>query len=145
MIHLIAVGTFVQTHVLGVLLAVVASFIVGFLWHGPLFGKQWMKFNNLAEPKKEDFKFSMMLPGICASLLMAFVQAAVIGRAFEILALANMGEALLIATIFWLPFSALVLANEYAWAGKSFAHICFDAFYNLVSIWAIAAVLYVTL
>ena len=145
MIHLLAVIQYVQTHVLGVLLAVAASFAVGFLWHGPLFGGQWMKFNKIAMPKKEDVSFSSMLPGIGASLLMAFVQAAVLGRAFELVALAHVGHALVIATIVWLPFTALVLANEYAWLGKSFAHICFDAAYNLVSLWAIAAVLYVTL
>lgn len=145
MIHLIAVAQYVQTHVLGVVLAVIASFVVGFLWHGPFFGKQWMKFNNIAQPKKEDIKFSMMLPGIGASLLMAFVQASIVGRAFQMVTLANVGQAIIIATILWLPFTALVILNEYTWAGKSFAHTCFDAAYNLVSMWAIAAVLYVTL
>jgi len=143
--HLIAIGLYLQTHILGVVLAVVLSFLIGFLWHGPLFGKQWMKFNNIPEPKKEDIKFSMMLPGIGASLLMAFVQATVIGRTFELVALTGMADALIIATVLWLPFTALVLLNEYTWAGKSFAHSCFDAAYNLASMWAIAIVLYVTL
>lgn len=142
MSHLLAIGQYVQTHLGAVLLAVVASFAVGFLWHGPLFGRQWMTFNNIAMPKKGEATFGSMVPGIVASLLMAFVQAAVLGRVFEIVTLAGMGQALLIAAILWLPFSALVLANEYAWLGKSFAHICFDALYNLASILAIAAVLY---
>ncbi len=145
MIHLIAVAQYVQTHALGVVLAIAASFLIGFLWHGPLFGKQWMKFNNIAQPKKEDIKFSMMLPGIGASLLMAFVQSAVIGRTLQIVSLTGVGQAMLIATILWLPFVALVILNEHTWAGKSFAHTCYDAAYNLASMWAIAAVLYVTL
>lgn len=143
MIHLIALGVFLKTHALGVALAVIASFLVGFLWHGPLFGKQWMKLNNIKPPKKKDMQFSMMLPGIGASLLMAFVQATVLGRAFELVLLQNVGQALIIGVILWLPFTALTIVNEYTWAGKSFAHMCYDAAYNLVSLWAIAAVLYV--
>ena len=145
MIHLIALGTYVQTHIAGIIGAVVASFIVGFLWHGPLFGKQWMKYNNMTPPKPEDVKFSMMIPGIAASITMAFVQAVVLGRTLEIVALAHIGHALLIATIIWLPFTALALLNENTWAGKPFAKTAFDAAYNLVSLWAIAAILYVTL
>ena len=145
MVHLWMVAAYVQSHALGVLLAVVASFVVGFLWHGPLFGKQWMKYNHMKQPKKGDVQFSMMLPGIAASLVMAFVQAAVIGRTFQILALGGIGDALLVATLFWLPFTALTIVNEYVWAGKSWGHICYDCAYNLASMWAIAACLYATL
>ncbi len=145
MVHLFSVGTYVQTHVVGMVFAVLASFVVGFLWHGPLFGKQWMKYNHMKQPKKEDMKFSMMIPGIIASLVMAFVQAAVMGRTFQILALNGIGDALLVATIFWLPFTALAIINEYTWAGKSWGHICYDCAYNLASMWAIAACLYATL
>lgn len=143
MLHLLAIIAYLQTHFLVVLLATLASFVVGFLWHGPLFGKQWMKYNNIKQPKKEDVQFSMMLPGIIASLVMAFVQAALLGRAFQILALSSVFDALLIATLFWLPFTALTIINEYAWAGKSAGHMAYDCAYNLVSLWAIAAVMYV--
>ena len=114
MIHLIAIGQYVQTNILGILIAIVATFAIGFMWHGPLFGKQWMKLNNIPEPKKEDMKFSMMVPGLSANFVMVFVQAAVLGRAFQIVSLANVGQALIIATIIWLPFSALLLVNIYA-------------------------------
>jgi hypothetical protein len=145
MIHLVAVWQYIASHPLGILLAIVASFVVGFLWHGPLFGKHWMKFNKIAQPKPGEVTFSMMLPGILASIAMALVQSAVLGRTFEILLLSHVGHALIIATIIWLPFTALVLLNEYTWAGKSYGHTAFDSAYNLVSLWAIAAVLYYTL
>lgn len=145
MIHVIAVSHYLQTHVFGVFLAIIASFLIGFLWHGPLFGKQWMKLNGMKQPEKGEVTFSMMLPGFGASILMPFVQACVIGRTLQIVSLSGVGQALIIAVILWLPFTALVLLNEYTWAGKSFAHTCFDAAYNLASMLAITAVLYVTL
>jgi len=78
MIHLIAIAGYVTTHVVGIILAIIVSFAIGFLWHGPLFGKQWMALNNLPQPKKEEMKFSMMLPGIAANTVMVFVQSAVL-------------------------------------------------------------------
>lgn len=143
--HLLAVWNYVATHPLGVVLAIVASFVVGFLIHGPLFGKTWMKLNGIPEPKPGDVSFAQMVPGIAASILMAFFQVAVLGRTFEIVALTGIVQALLIATVIWLPFTFLALANEYLWAGKSWKNVAFDGVYNLLSTWTIAAVAYLTL
>lgn len=145
MSHLLAIGQYVQSHVLSIVLALVVSYIIGFTWHGPVFGKLWMQYNNLTQPKKEDVKFSMMLPGLCANFALVTVQSAVLGRTFEILNLPNVGQALLIATVLWLPFTALTIVNNYAWEGKRVGHMALSAGYYLVSIWAIAAVLYSTL
>lgn len=143
--HLTAIAQYVQGHILGIILAILATYVVGFLWHGPLFGKLWMHYNKMTPPKKGEMKFSMMLPGLSANLVMVFAQSAVMGRSFEILLLPNIGYALLIATIFWLPFTGLVIVNSYAWEGRKAGHMCLDAAFYLVSLWVIAAVLYVTL
>lgn len=145
MIHLLAVASYVQTHVLSIVLAIAVSYVIGFLWHGPLFGKQWIKLNGIPMPKKGDATFSMMLPGLTANLVMVFVQSAVLGRTFQIVSLANIGEALIIATIIWLPFSALLLINIYAWSGKPVKLMALDCGHAWVSLLAVAGVLYVTL
>lgn len=145
MIHIIAIAGYVQTHLLGILLAILATYVVGFVWHGPLFGKQWMALNGLQEPKKEDVKFSMMLPGLSANFVMVFVQAAVMGRAFQILEMPSIAYAFIIAFILWLPFTALSIVNTYAWVGKSVRLMVLDAMYYFVSLCVVAAILYVTL
>lgn len=145
MLHLLAVGQYVQTHIPGILLAILATYAIGFAWHGPLFGRQWVALNNLTPPKKEDMRFSLMLPGLSANFVMVFVQAAVLGRALELLRLAGIGDALIIAVILWLPFTALTIVNSYAWLGKSWRLMVLDAGYNLASLLAVAAVLYATL
>ena len=145
MIHLIAVAGYVQTHVLSIVLALVVSYVIGFIWHGPLFGKQWIALNKLTPPKKGEATFSMMLPGLSATLVMVIVQSAVLGRTFQIVSLANIGEALIIATLLWLPFTALVLVNIYAWSGKPVKLMVLDCGHALVSLWAVASVLYATL
>lgn len=145
MIHLIALWDYVATHVFGIVMAIVATYAIGFMWHGPLFGKAWMKANGIKPPKPEDVKFSMMAPGLGANLALAFCQAAVLGRAFQLVRLDNVGQALIIATIMWLPFTALVLGNIYAWVGRSPKAWALDAAHSLVALWAIAAILYYTL
>ncbi len=127
------------------MLAIIASYVIGFVWHGPLFGKTWIKLNNLPTPKKEDMKFSMMLPGLTANLVMVFVQSAVLGRAFQLVSLANISEALIISTIIWLPFTALSLINVYAWTGKPVKLMVLDCAHSLLVTWTIAAILYSTL
>ncbi|OGJ64071.1 hypothetical protein A3C37_01050 [Candidatus Peribacteria bacterium RIFCSPHIGHO2_02_FULL_53_20] len=143
--HLIAISMYLQTHITGVLLAIAASYVVGFLWHGPLFGAQWMAWNNITPPRKEDMKFFMMLPGLSANFVLVFIQSAVLGRAFQILLLPNITYAFIIATILWLPFTGLTIVNSYAWLGKPVKLMVLDAAYYLVSLWVIAAVLYATL
>lgn len=145
MVHLLAVAGYVQSHILGILLAIAATYVIGSVWHGPLFGKQWIALNKMPMPKKEDMKFSMMVPGLTANFFLVFTQAAVLGRTFQIVSLANIGEALLIATILWLPFSALLIVNIYAWGGKPVKLMVLDCAHALFSLWAVAAILYFTL
>ncbi len=140
--HLVAVGTYVQTHVLAILVAIVATYVIGFIWHGPLFGKQWMKLNHMPPPKKNEMKFSMMLPGLSANFVMVFAQAAILGRTFEILALPSVVDALLIATIIAVPFTSLSIVNTNAWLGKPAKLTVLDVGHYLLGIWAVAAVLF---
>lgn len=145
MVHLIALGQYAQTHILGIVLALLVSYGIGSMWHGPIFGKQWMALNNIKPPAKEDMKFSMMVPGLSANFVMIIAQSIVLGRTFQLLNVTNVGEALLVATILWLPFSALLLTNIYAWSGKPFKLTILDSAHALVCLWAIATVLFVTL
>ena len=145
MIHLIALGEYAQTHVLSIIFALLATYFIGSMWHGPLFGKLWIKLNHMPTPKKDDMKFSMMLPGLTANFFLVVVESIVLGRTFQIVSLSGVGQALLIATIIWLPFTALVLANIYAWSGKPMKLLLLDCAHSLISLWAVAAILYVTL
>lgn len=143
--HLLAVGQYVQTHVPGILAAILVTYVIGFAWHGPLFGKQWMALNGLKPPAKDAMKFSLMLPGLSANFVMVFVQSAVLGRTLQILQLNGIGDALIIAVILWLPFTALTIVNSYAWLGKSWKLMLLDSAFTLASLLAVAAVLYGTL
>lgn len=142
MVHLLALAQYVQQSWLAIVLSIVAGIFIGFMWHGPLFGKQWMKYNNMTPPKPEDMKFSMMIPGLIAGVIMLFVQATILGRTFEVIAIANLGQALLIGGIVSFAFSVLAFVNNYVWCGKSYGHMALDAGYNFVTTLAVSAIVY---
>ncbi len=145
MAHLLAVVQYLQTHLLSVFLALIVTYVIGFIWHGPLFGKEWIRLNKITPPKKSEMKMSMMYPGLTANLVLVIAESAVLGRALQILSLSSIFDALIIATIIWLPFTALTLLNINTWAGKPLKVTILDAAHAIVSLWAVAAVLYWTL
>lgn len=140
--HILALAHYAQTHALAILACILLAYVVGTVWHGPLFGKQWMAYNKMTPPKKEDIKFSMMLPGIVASFFHMLVMTTVMGRGFELIALTSVWQALLIAFVFWLAFIGLAFANSYAWEGKPMGHWAVSSGYYLVMMLASAAILY---
>ena len=55
--------------------ATVAAMVVGALWYGPLFGKQWRKLANCAEGEKHKGAGQAMAGQLVATLLTAYVLA----------------------------------------------------------------------
>lgn len=143
--HLVALAQFAQTHWLPILGCILLAYVVGTLWHGPIFGKQWMAYNNMKAPKKGEFKFTMMLPGLIASFFHMLLMTTVMGRTFQLIALASIWQAILIAVILWAAFLGLAFANSYAWEGKPFGYWCISAGYYLVMMVLSAIILFVTL
>lgn len=144
MLHLVAIFGYFSSHLHSVILAVFASVIVGFVWHGVLFVKPWAEMNALENMTDADRKAAMPA-GLSASVAMAFVQAVLLGRTLQILLLEHVGHALLIAFLLWFAFIFLSLLNNYVWAKRPMKLLLIDAGYNLASLWAIAAALYYTL
>lgn len=134
---------YAQGNLFGIFIALLVSYGIGTLWHGPLFGKRWMAYNGMKQPKKEDVKFSMMVPGLVANFFHVVTLCMVLGLLMELTS-DSVWDAIGIATVLWIPFTALAFVNNYAWAGKKVGHMVLDIGYYLVSYWAIAAVLFAT-
>ena len=46
----------IDVNYLSVLIAAIASFVLGWIWHGPIFGKAWMKETKFSESDKKKMK-----------------------------------------------------------------------------------------
>src|SRR5258705_3544017 len=111
---------------LAVLVCGIVSMIIGSLWYGPIFGKQWMALmgitpEKMAEQKQKGksamFKsYGLMFVG---SLIMAFVlsHALVFGNAY--LKTSGLSAGLMVGFFNWLGFIAPVTLGSILWEGQS--------------------------
>lgn len=117
--------------------AAVASFVVGWLWYGPLFGKTWMKLTGMKEMGNKDEMPKNMVVVFVGSLITAYVLSA-------FLQLTNstvLSSALPVALWAWLGFQAPEAVGVVLWEGKSWNLFFLNAAQKLVNLLVIAAVL----
>jgi hypothetical protein len=127
-----------------VLVAAIANFVIGFLFHGPLFGKVWMKLANIHPTGNE--KFSDMAPQLVKNFLMNVVCAYVLAMFIFTTAsyYNNVGDVIGgmgIAFWAWLGFVVTTTSMDAIWMGKSAKLWLFEAVATLVSFLAMGAIL----
>ena len=114
---------------LAVIVSALSAFVVGWLWYGPLFGKQWMKLNGFTEEQiKEGGGMSMpliMVINYVATVLAAFAIAMFIGAESDM----SFGIfAGFMIAIFWIGTSRL---NDVLYERKPFGLFLINTGYNL--------------
>ena len=123
-----------------VFVATIASYVVGALWYGPLFGKTWMKLMGFTPESMKSMKLTasqVMSLGFVTTLVTVFVLAhfAVVFGAEGVVG------AFQLAFWVWLGFIATTLAGSVLWEGKSTKLYAFNIAYQFVSIFVAALVL----
>ena len=143
MTHLQALGAFIIQHPLAIVVCMVAYMIIGSVWYGPLFMKPWARLTGMDKMDKAEMQ-KAMVPAMVTSLATAFVMAVVLGRGMQILAIQSWVDPLVICVVLWFPFTAMVMAQNYAYTRKSVQLLLIDAGYILVSMFAISLILFKT-
>ncbi len=90
----------VHINYLAIFLCGVLSMVIGFLWYGPLFGKEWMRLVGMTDKKMEEAKKGMQMTyaiSFLSSLVMAWILAHFIWYA----APGNVTLAIGLKTAFW--------------------------------------------
>lgn len=135
----------VSINYLAVLLAAIASMVVGFVWYGPmLFGKAWMKEMGMTEKSMEAAKAEMgKTYGI--SFLLALVTAYVMAHALVFgntyLGMSGAGAGMQGAFYYWLGFTMPVQATDALFGKKNWKLFKLNTGYQLASLLAMGAVL----
>lgn len=128
-----------------VIVAGIVAFVIGFLFHGPLFGKLWMKLANITPTGNE--KFSDMVPQMLWNLLVniitAFVLSGILWMASTSPVIGGMtwSKAAIFAVWVWLGFFVTSSSIEVIWMNKSFKLWLFEAVSSLVVIVSMALVI----
>lgn len=116
-----------------ILVAALASMVIGMLWYGPLFQKQWMKLAGITAQSMKKMKLSPMAAmslGFVASLVTAYVLSVFTG----FLGITAWAAAANFAFWIWLGFVAPVQLGVFLWEGKSFKLFVLNTSYNLITL-----------
>jgi hypothetical protein len=123
---------------LAVIVAALSSFVVGWIWYGPLFGKIWMKLHGFTEEELKEGSLSMpviMAVNYIATALAALAIAMFIGPE------ANAGFGIfagIMIAIFWIGTSRL---NDVLYEKKPWGLFFINVGYNLVIYTIMGAIL----
>ncbi len=133
---------------LSVLLAVVSSFVFGWLWHGPLFGKLWIKLMKIPAEVRPSPKMMIrsMLLGIFGTLLTTYVL--VFSTNIWRPSVWHIGAddvwyiyGFCSGFFTWLGFYVPVFLNAVAWECRSGKLFVFNIIYHFLNLQIIAMIL----
>jgi len=139
-----------MTNGLAVLVAAIANMVIGFLWYGPLFGKQWTKLMNFDSKKMKEMKNQSMtkpmILGFISALVMAYALSYILDRSRLIFNLLELGaldilHGLFIGFLVWLGFIVTVLLGTVLWEGKPIRLYLLNISYWLVTLLVMGAIL----
>ena len=136
---------FMDINYWAVLVCGVVAFVLGFLFHGPVFGKLWMRLSNITPTGNE--KLSDMIPQMLWNLLSNFVTALVMAIIFALVfTSALMGPATwfrgaILGVWLWLGFLVTSSSIEVIWMGRSAKLWMFDAGCSLVVMVTMGAII----
>lgn len=135
----------VPINYLAVVLAAVASMVVGSLWYGPLFGKEWMKLMGINKGDMRNMKGEDMakLYGVqfLGSLVMSCVLAHAIVFASAYLKTEGLVRGLMVGFWSWLGFVVPVTIGSILWEKKPVKLWLINAGNYLVTLLVMGAIL----
>jgi hypothetical protein len=114
-----------------ILISAVVSFVVGYLWYGPLFGKTWMRLAHIPEPvpgtKPEGMMWKMFTHLVLCVLTTTSLTLLVLIPGLVIPTYA-------LTFIAWLGFIFPQHMSDFLWQGKSFKLVAFENVAILVTL-----------
>jgi hypothetical protein len=122
-----------------VLVAAAANFIIGFLLHGPVGGKLWMKLANITPTGNE--KMGDMVPQMIWNFVANFVFAFVLAQMISFTGAMGATKGMVFAFWVWLGYVVTSTSIEVIWMKKPFKLWLYDSFASLVSILAMGAII----
>ena len=114
-----------------IIVSMIVSIVLGFVWYGPLFGKIWMKHSGITMPKDKPGMSDMAKPIILS----------LVGALLASYMLAVIGGGWIMAFWLWLGFVVPVYLNFKGWEGKSWQFVAVNAGYWLAYLLIVGCIL----
>jgi hypothetical protein len=128
-----------------VFVAAVIAFILGFLFHGPVSGKLWMKLADIHPTGNEKFSdmYGKMAWNFLSNLITASVMAIIFSLVFtsSIMGPATWFRGAIMGVWFWLGFLVTSSSIEVIWMGRSWKLWLFEAACSFVVMAVMGAII----
>ncbi|MEK7554653.1 MAG: DUF1761 domain-containing protein [Patescibacteria group bacterium] len=126
---------------LAVFASAVASMAIGFLWYGPVFGKQWIAMMGFTKEQMDAAKSKGMTKSYVIALIGSLVTAYVLAHFVVYTGAVNITGGLQTGFWVWLGFVATVALGSVLWEGKSWKLYGLNMSYQLVNLLVIGVIL----
>ena len=130
---------------LAVLIAAISNFVIGFLMHGPIMGKLWMKLANVHPTGNEKLSdmWPQMLKNFIVHLVFVYAFAVVysLASASPILGGNSILSGIKLAVLVWFGFLCTTTSIEVIWMGRSYKLWLFEVFSSLITCIAMGAII----
>lgn len=137
----------ISINITAVLMAAITAFIIGFLFHGPLFGKLWMKLANIHPTGNE--KLSDMIPQMVWNLIANIVSATILSIIYLFASdsayiVSGALGGVCVGLLAWFGFTVTSTSMDVIWMGRSVklwlfevisAAVVFAAMGAIIAIW----------
>jgi hypothetical protein len=126
-----------------VVVSAVACMVLGYLWYGPLFGKQWQQLmgsNNMEAARKKSAHNGYVISFI-GCLVMAFILAHSLVYAASYLGVEGVAAGLVGSFWIWLGFVVPVTLSGVLWEGKSWKLWALNGAHYLAQLLIMGAIL----
>lgn len=135
----------ISINFLSVIVAAAAAFVIGFLFHGPVLGKLWMRLANVHPTGNEKLSdmYGKMLWNFIANLVTAFALAIVyqFAATSSLTGGPGLSTGFICALVVWLGFLSTSTIIGVIWMGNSFKLWLFEFFSSFVVMMAMAAII----
>ena len=131
----------ISVNMLAVVVAAIAAFVVGFLWHGPVFGAQWMKMMGITKADMEAAKKQPMGGKMVGAFAQQLVIAFVLAQFASVWGAVDVMGALTLTFWIWLGFMAAILFDGVLWEKRTMNLYLFNIAYRFVSLAVMAVIL----
>ncbi|MCX7175523.1 MAG: DUF1761 domain-containing protein [Proteobacteria bacterium] len=134
-----------QINYMAVFVAAISNFIIGFLLHGPILGKVWMKLANI-HPTGEERLLDMwpkLLQNFLVHIVFVYVFSVVylFASTSPILGGSSVLNGVKLALLVWLGFLCTTTSIEVIWMGRSLKLWLFEVFCSLITCIAMGAII----
>ena len=124
-----------------ILVAAIASFIVGALWYGPIFGKVWQKMMGFNPKSMKTIMNLTATQAMFVSFIMTLVASYVLAHFVDYLEVTSIISAIQLSFWLWLGIGIPLMLGSFLWESKPFKLFLLNASYRLVELIIMTSIL----